>query len=57
MELFLSIDLADVAPEKSAPAPEKVVSGDPRFRTWNCVERDGLYVGIWESAPGKWRIT
>ena len=44
------------APETGAPDPEKVISGDPRFRTWNLEERDGLYAGIWESSPGKWAI-
>lgn len=44
------------APEHDRPAPEKVISGDPRFTTWNVEDRDGLYCGIWESTPGKWRI-
>ena len=44
-------------PEEGAPAPEKVLAGDPRFRTWNLEERDGLYAGIWESTPGKWTIS
>jgi uncharacterized cupin superfamily protein len=44
------------APETGAPDREKVISGDPSFRTWNLEERDGLYAGIWESSPGKWAI-
>lgn len=43
-----------VPPETERPAPEKVISGDPVFTTWNLEERDGLYCGIWESTPGKW---
>ena len=40
-----------------APAPDRLISGDPKFRTWNVEERDGgLYAGIWEATPGKWRI-
>lgn len=42
--------------ETDSPAPEKVISGSPVFRTWNLEEREGLYAGIWESTPGKWRI-
>ena len=42
--------------EADAPGPEKVIAGSPRFRTWNLEERDGLYAGIWEASPGKWRI-
>ncbi|MBS3651821.1 cupin domain-containing protein [Pseudaminobacter sp. 19-2017] len=44
-------------PEEGAPAPERIISGEPKFRTWNVEERpNGLYAGIWESTPGKWRI-
>ena len=42
--------------ETERPAAEKVVSGDPVFTTWNAEERDGLYCGVWQSTPGKWRI-
>lgn len=46
-----------IEPEEGAPAPERLISGDPRFRTWNVEEAEGgLYAGIWESTPGKWRI-
>ncbi|MBY6092529.1 cupin domain-containing protein [Maritimibacter alkaliphilus] len=44
-------------PEIERPAPEKVIAGDPVFTTWNLVEEDGLYAGIWESTPGTWRIS
>ena len=54
---FLSLDASGVEPEEGAPAPERVMSGDPRFRTWNVDEQPGgLYAGIWEATPGKWRI-
>ena len=34
-----------------------MISGDPKFRTWNVEEAEGgLYAGIWEATPGKWRI-
>lgn len=45
-----------VAPETSRPDPEKLIAGDPVHTTWNLEERDGLYCGIWQSTPGKWRI-
>ncbi len=39
------------------PPAERILAGSPKFRTWNIEERDGgLYAGIWESTPGKWRI-
>ena len=53
--LSLTTDAADA--ERDAPAADRVISGDPRFTTWNVEERDGLYCGIWEATPGKWRIS
>ena len=55
MDLFFRLN-TDAAPEEDAPAPEKLIEGSPRFRTWNVEERDGIYAGTWESTPGKWRI-
>ena len=45
------------APEITRPSPEKLISGDPIHTTWNIEDRDGLYSGIWQSTPGKWRIS
>ena len=54
---FLKIDTAAIEPETGKPAAGRLISGDPQFRTWNAEEADGgLYAGIWESTPGKWRI-
>jgi uncharacterized cupin superfamily protein len=53
----LYFDPIAVVPEPGAPAADRVVAGTPRFRTWNLEEADGgLYAGIWEATPGKWRI-
>ncbi|TPO13137.1 cupin domain-containing protein [Mesorhizobium sp. B1-1-5] len=57
MSAFLALNIDAVEPEAGAPARDRVISGDPKFRTWNIEERDGgLYAGIWEATPGKWRI-
>ncbi len=56
MSAFLSVDAAGT-PEEGAPAPERVVKGDPRFWTWNAEERDGIYAGVWEASPGAWRVS
>ena len=54
---FVTIDFGSIDPEHGAPAADRIISGDPQFRTWNCDEADGgLYAGIWEATPGKWRI-
>ena len=58
MSRLLSFDLSTITPEEGAPAPDRLISGDPRFTTWNIEEADGgLYAGVWQSTPGKWRIS
>ena len=58
MSAALRFDLPSIEPEEGAPVPDRLISGDPRFRTWNFEEAEGgLYAGVWESTPGKWRIT
>jgi uncharacterized cupin superfamily protein len=54
---FRTIGIAGTNPEAGAPAEGRLISGDPKFRTWNVEEAEGgIYAGIWESTPGKWRI-
>ena len=54
---FRLISEAGTEPELGAPASDRLISGAPRFLTWNVEEADGgLYAGIWEATPGKWRI-
>lgn len=57
MDFIQPIDPSAVPPTIERPAPEKVVSGDPVFTTWNIEDRDGLYAGIWQSTPGAWRVS
>lgn len=57
MSHFARLDLADITPEHDAPAPDRVIKGDPQFTTWNLEDRDGLYCGIWEATPGAWRVS
>ncbi|PRD41933.1 cupin [Phyllobacterium phragmitis] len=55
---FIPIDVDHAgAAEEGAPPADRVLSGNPTFRTWNVEEAGGgLYAGIWEATPGKWRI-
>lgn len=54
---FAKVGTDSIEPEPGAPAPGRLISGDPKFRTWNVEEAEGgLYAGIWEATPGKWRI-
>lgn len=55
-DFFQAIEMLGAEPEMGQPDPDRLISGDPQFRTWNIEERDGLYCGIWESTPGKWKI-
>lgn len=53
----LGFDLSSITPETGAPAPDRLISGNPEFTTWNIEEAEGgIYAGIWQSTPGKWRI-
>lgn len=54
---MIEVTRSGTDPESERPAPEKVLAGDPVFTTWNLEESDGLYCGIWQATPGKWRIT
>ena len=57
MTSFVEIDAENVDPEAGAPADDRIISGEPRFRTWNLEEAaGGIYAGVWEATPGKWRI-
>jgi len=53
---FRAIELGE--PEEGAPTPDRIVSGNPTFRTWNRYESaDGkTFCGVWEATTGLWRI-
>lgn len=55
--LAFPADPSDSA-ETGAPKPERLVSGEPRHRTWTLYESpDGkTFCGVWESTPGAWRV-
>ena len=55
-KLMIEVTRSAAAPETDRPAPDRLLAGDPVFTTWNVEDRDGLYCGIWQATPGKWRI-
>ncbi|KFI25317.1 cupin domain-containing protein [Paenirhodobacter enshiensis] len=58
MANILRIDtLPAFAPRESKAAPEKLIAGDPSFRTWDLdVSREGeVRTGIWSATPGTTR--
>jgi uncharacterized protein len=56
MSLIQRVTRVGHSPDITRPDPAKVISGDPVHSTWNLEERDGLYCGLWQSSPGKWRV-
>lgn len=58
MTRALAFDLSAIQPEEGAPAPDRLISGNPRFRTWSIEEAEGgIYAGVWEATPGAWRVS
>lgn len=58
MSLLVSIDTAPgFAPEESKAAPERLIAGDPAFKTWaQDASKDGaIQTGVWEATPGETR--
>ncbi len=55
-DLFRRLDRSALTPVTERPAPERLLAGDPVFTTWNLEDRDGLYAGVWQATPGKWRV-
>lgn len=45
-------------PERYRPDADRIISGDPAQAAWNLyTSADGRFnSGIWECAPGKWRV-
>ncbi|RYI33209.1 MAG: cupin domain-containing protein [Acetobacteraceae bacterium] len=56
MSLIQRVSRDGTAPEIGGPAPDRLISGSPVHSTWSLEERDGLYCGLWQSTPGKWRV-
>lgn len=55
---LVKIAIEDSEPELGAPQADRVIAGNPTFRTWNVEEADGgLFAGVWEATPGKWLIS
>jgi len=46
------------APEAAAPAPERIVSGDPRQLVWNRYSdpTGQFHAGVWQGEAGAWRV-
>jgi uncharacterized protein len=56
MSYLLQVVRDGIVPVEERPDPAKVISGDPVHTTWNVAADDGLFCGLWQSTPGKWRV-
>lgn len=57
MTLIHPVTRTATPPEISRPDPATVIAGDPVHTTWNIEDDRGLYCGLWQSTPGKWRVS
>lgn len=55
--LILRLSRDAATPEEERPDPAIVLAGDPVHTTWSVEERDNLFSGLWQSTPGKWKIS
>jgi uncharacterized cupin superfamily protein len=56
MSLLKLIDTnPQTAPRESKPLAERLVSGDPSFKTWpqDASRDDSVLTGVWEATPGE----
>ncbi|GLS20230.1 cupin [Labrys miyagiensis] len=44
----------DFTPKASTPAPERLISGNPSFKTWaqDASKGEKVLTGVWEATPG-----
>jgi uncharacterized cupin superfamily protein len=58
MSLLVKLDLAPTGEPKHSKAPaDRLISGDPSFKTWAQDESRGgaVRAGVWEATPGETR--
>jgi uncharacterized cupin superfamily protein len=58
MSLLVAIDHNPTTePVPGRPAPDKLIAGDPSFKTWPQDEANGgdIRTGVWEATPGETR--
>lgn len=41
------------APRENLPVPERLISGDPKFKTWaqDVAHGEMVHTGVWEATP------
>jgi uncharacterized cupin superfamily protein len=57
MRLIFPVRRDDVEAVVERPDAAKVLAGDPVHTTWSLEEKDNLFSGMWQTTPGKWRVS
>lgn len=58
MSLLLAIDTdPTTTPRESEAMPERLISGNPRFKTWaqDVSQGERTHTGVWQATPGETR--
>lgn len=58
MSLLKTIDTdPSAAPRESKAQPDRLIAGDPSFKTWaqDVAKGDSVHTGVWEATPGETR--
>ncbi|THK35533.1 cupin domain-containing protein [Ensifer sp. MPMI2T] len=58
MSLLKTIDTTpSFPPRESVPLPERLISGNPSFKTWaqDVARGEMIHTGVWEATPGETR--
>jgi uncharacterized cupin superfamily protein len=56
MSLLITIDTdPDFAPKEALPAAERLISGNPSYKTWaqDASKGEKVLTGVWEATPGE----
>jgi uncharacterized cupin superfamily protein len=57
MRLIFPVRRDDVEAVVERPDAAKVLAGDPVHTTWSLEEKGNLFSGMWQTTPGKWRVS
>lgn len=53
---IIDFNRAESEPTEAAPAAERILSGDPKWKSWIYFSEGSMTSGRWESTPGLWTI-
>ena len=57
MSLLARVSRVGIEPSIERPDPSIVLSGNPVHTTWSMEEDGALFAGMWQTTPGKWKVS